>query len=227
MDSGESSGRRARPRSDVRRRRCRAFECEAGGNRFDGALTTGDHVEAAGLDGENPLLAVSARLLGDDHGFLPALERAYDTALTNHRRRLLLIQGIQASGPFLMEPTHRTRALDALCRQTLNAAPGMLIVYPPTTLWRAASEDAQFRLYHVTDQNLMLCTLMGELGFAQLCDDRLGHPIPLLTIPWDPARGLRTPASLPRKAFSRMLRVDRIALRRLVLFDVRCGPGTA
>ncbi|NBC23448.1 MAG: hypothetical protein GVY21_08240, partial [Gammaproteobacteria bacterium] len=141
-------------------------------------------------------------------------------SLRDHRRQLMLIQGIEASGPFLMGSTHRAAALTALCLQLLTA-PGMLVVYPPATLWRAASEEAQFRLRQVADQNLLLCTLMGELGFAQLCDDMLGYPIPLLTAPWDPDQGLLRPATLPRKTFSRTLRVDRIAPRRLVLFAVR------
>lgn len=226
MDGGDSRGRAARPRSGARRHRCRAFECEAAGNRFDGALATGASEGASSLAQQSPLLALSTRLLGDGYGFMPALEHAYDTSLQQHRRRLLLIQGIEASGAFLMEPRHRAGALDALCRQILNA-PGMLLVYPPTTLWHAAREDAQFRLHHAADQNLMLCTLMGELGFAQLCDDELGHPIPLLTVPWEPDQGMLAPAALPRKSFSGMLRVERIARRRLVLFDVRCAPGAA
>lgn len=226
MDGGESSGRAARPRSGAQQHRCRAFECEAAGEHFHGALATGEQDNVARLAEENPLLGLSARLLADGHGFLPALERAYATSLHDHRRQLLLIQGIEASGAFLMEPAHRVAALRALCRQLLTA-PGMLLLYPPATLWRAASEEAQFRLRQVADQNLLLCTLMGELGFAQLCDEALGHPIPLLSVPWDPEQGLLRPASLPRKSFSGMLRVERIARRRLVLFDVRCGPGTA
>jgi len=226
MDGGKSSGRAARPRPGARRHRCRAFECEAAGEHFRGALATGAAEDVSGLEAENPLLAMSARLLADDHGFLPALERAYATSLHDHRRQLLLIQGIAASGPFLMEPARRAASLHALCRQILTT-PGLLILYPPATPWRATTEAAQFRLRHVADQNLLLCTLLGELGFAQLCDDALGYPVPLLTVPWDPDRGLLQPASLPRKSFSGMLRVERIARRRLVLFDVRCGPGAA
>jgi len=226
MDGGESSGHAARPRSGARRQRCRGFECDAGSDRFDGNLATGDQDELASLDADKPLVALSAQLLGDELGFLEPMERAYGTALADYRRRLLLIQGIEASSPFLMDPECRTAALDALCRRILRA-PGMLIVYPPTTLWRPASEEAQFRMHHVADQNLMLCALMGELGFAQLCDDMLGYPIPLLTVPWHPERGLLKPCSLPSKTFSRTLRVERVARRRLVLFDVRCGPDGA
>lgn len=225
MDGGESSGRAARPQSGARRRRCRAFECDTGSDRFDGVLASGDCPGLVSLDDENPLIALSAGLLGDDRGFLPTLERAYGAVLANHRRRLVFIQGIEASSPFLMEPAHRARTLGALCQQTLGA-PGMLVVYPPTTLWRPAGEDAHFRMRHIPDQNLMLCTLMGELGFAQLCDDVLGYPIPLLIAPWDPVQGLLRPANLPRKAFSRTLRVARVARRRLVLFDVRCATAS-
>ncbi|MDZ7668076.1 MAG: hypothetical protein U5Q16_16220 [Gammaproteobacteria bacterium] len=64
--------------------------------------------------------------------------------------------------------------------------------------------------------------LFGAIGLAQICDDRLLYPIPLLVQPWRPESGLLLPRKLPTKSFSQRLRVERVADRRLLLFDEQC-----
>lgn len=196
-----------------------AFEHAALGEHFAGAhLTRFPGSIAPCCAHENPVLNLSQALLAPERGFLEPLSRIYAAPLEEHATQLVLVQGMTVSGAFLTDPLHRSRSLEGLCAALLHS-PALLISYPPATFWQASGPDAQFRLHGTADKDLLLCMLMGRLGFAQLCDDMLRRPIPLLIRPWSVEQGLLAPAHLPTKSYSQSLCVERIGERRLLLFD--------
>lgn len=194
------------------------FEHPACGERFEGACLRRQPGSHAPCGSENPILNLSQSLLAPGRGFLEALSRIYGTDLEVHAAQLALVQGLRVSGAFLRDPAHRAGALEALCDR-LAASPMLLLTYPPSAFWRPADGEAEFRLHAEADKSMLLCLLLGQLGFAQLCDDLLRQPIPLLIRPWSPGHGLLFPARLPAKSYSQTLCVERIGVRRLLLFD--------
>ncbi len=194
-----------------------AVQCDALQERFAGTVVR----VAAGRGGAaadfDPAVGLAETLLQPDSGFVAGLERAYGD-LTEHRQALLVLQTAAVSAAFLLDSAYRHDALETLCRGRLPEH-GLLVVHPPSLIWRARDQQTSFRLPRPRDRDLALCTLLGELGFAQLCDSRLREPIPLLVQPWCAGRGLVRPSRLPGKAFSQRLCVDRVGERRLLLFD--------
>lgn len=194
--------------------------------RFAGLLLESD--EPAGADGPAggprelaPALAALAHaLLAPGGAFHAALARAYGASLAAHARHLLTLRSMALSGGFVLDAGYRADALEALCAACFETA-GFLLVHPPSLAWQARDPQAAFRLHRLHDRDLALCTLFGEIGFGQLCDDRLGLPVPLLVRPWSRERGLLQPLRLPRKTFSQTLCVDRVGPRQLLLFDRR------
>lgn len=194
------------------------FEHPVDGERFQGACLRRRPVSHAPCGREDPILDLSQTLLAPGRGFLEALSRIYGTDLEEHAGQLALVQGLSVSGSFLRDPARRAAALEALCDR-IAGSPMLLLAYPPAVFWRAADGEAGFRLHGQADKNMLLCLLLGQLGFAQLCDDLLRQPIPLLIRPWSPERGLLVPARLPAKSYSQTLCVERVGVRRLILFD--------
>lgn len=168
----------------------------------------------------SPLLAKADVLLAPERGFLAALSHAFDVDLAPNLENLLLIQRMRCSAAFLSDATYRREMLNAWLRE-IRYSPGFLLVDPSTTRWRVEEEGVRLHLARSRGQDLELCVLFGSLGFAQICDDLLKRPIPLLVVPWT-REGLLWPRQLPVKSFSQTLRVQRIGRRRLLLFDRRC-----
>lgn len=197
------------------------FRIDALGERFAGTRRAGKPAGQVPTIGQSPLLNdIMAALFEDD--VRTAMSKAYGEPLASPETPVVLIRHAETSGAFILDHAHRRRALELLCRQTLRA-PGLLVLHPPTTQWHAADPEARFRLHGCRSKDLLLCVLMGELGFAQLCDARLLYPMPLLIQPWCAKRGLLRPGRLPTKSFSQSLCVHRLGDKRLLLFDKRCA----
>lgn len=184
-------------------------------DRAAGRVTTG-------LRPSSPSATVLSLLEGNT-GFLPALSGIYGVDLEARYGPVALIQRLETSLAFMVDPDYRHRAVAALCEQALGRS-GLLLLRPGPGTWRSLDQAGRFR-GAARDPALQLCQLFGALGFAQLCDDALGSPIPLLLQPWDADSGLLLPHALPAKSFSQTLRVQRLDRRRLILFDKAvCGP---
>lgn len=196
-----------------------AFQCEALGEQFAGTVLRVHAGRGSAVVDMGPLLGLAESLLEPAGGFVGGLERAYGS-LAEHRQVLLIVQAAAVSAAFLLDRDYRHESLEALCRERLPDY-GLLVVHPPSLIWRARDQQTSFRLPRSRDRDLVLCTLLGELGFAQLCDGRLRQPVPLLVQPWCARHGLLRPSRLPAKAFSQQLCVDRVGERRLLLFDRR------
>lgn len=205
---------------DFDHRGVRAFSQSAINERFEGAqLTCLPGPEGLGAE-ENPVLKLCRALLAPQRGFLDALSRIYGRELESHASRLVLIQCVGITGTFLTDAAYRERALERFC-QGLLSGPAFVMSHAPSTLWRALDPEARFRLHGAADRDLLLCMLLGELGWAQLCDDMLRQPIPLCVRPWSPQHGLLRPANPPSRSYSQSLWVEHVGPRRLLLFDKR------
>lgn len=185
-----------------------------GADHFTGALLRPTAGESKSVSVQSPLLAAAAALLAPERGFLAAMSRVFELDLAPHLEHLLVIQRLGSSLPFLSDTGYRREVLNAWCSNVLSS-PGFLVVHPPATRWQALDSQARFQLGPGHRKDLELCVLLGSLGCAQLCDDALEHPIPLLVLPWTPAEGLLEPRQLPAKSFSQRLCVEPIERRRL------------
>lgn len=192
-----------------------------GDDHFTGALLRPGQSKGAPTVLQSPVLAAAGALLAPERGFLAAMSDVFETDLTPHLEHLLVIQRLHSSMPFLSDTACRRETLNAWCSNVVPSS-GFLVIHPPSTLWQAEDHRARFQLGHDRRKDLELCVLFGSLGFAQICDDLLEHPIPLLVLPWAPADGLLEPRRLPVKAFSQRLCVERIGRRRLLLFEKSC-----
>jgi hypothetical protein len=197
------------------------FRIDVLGERFAVTRRAGARGGRVPTTGRGPLLndIMAALFEGDVR---TAMSKAYGEPFASPETPMVLIRHAETSGAFILDHAHRRRALELLCRHTLGAS-GLLVLHPPTTQWHAADPEARFRLHGCRSKDLLLCVLMGALGFAQLCDARLLHPVPLLIQPWCAERGLLRPERLPTKSFSRSLCVHRLGDKRLLLFDKRCA----
>lgn len=202
------------------------FARDALDDHFSGSVVSNLPDDPSSLGETSPVLDVASDLLAPDRGFLAVLSSAFEADLQPNRSNLLLIQGMWSSTGFMNDRRYRRATLEHVCAREMSS-PGFALIHPPTTFWSARDHNARFRLNRLRDKNLELCVLFGAIGFAQMCDDRLQHPIPLLVQPWSPESGLLRPIKLPTKSFSQILRVARVADRRLVLFDKHCLDGMA
>ncbi len=103
----------------------------------------------------------------------------------------------------------------ALCEQTMNDS-GLVAIRPTPGMWIPQDDS---RVPEGVGEVFALCRMFGACGFAQLCDDDLDRPVPLLVRPWTRDRGLLEPRRLPRRSFSRSLCVQRLGGGRMVLFE--------
>lgn len=193
-----------------------------GDDHFTGARLRTTRADSDRVVLQSPLLTTAAALLAPKCGFLTAMSEVFDTDLMPHLENLVGIQRLASSLPFLSDAGYRREAVNAWCSKVL-CSPGFLVIHPPATIWQAEDPRVRFQLGSDRRKDLELCVLFGSLGCAQLCDDALGHPIPLLVLPWTPADGLLAPRRLPAKSFSQRLCVERIQPRRLLLFEKTCA----
>lgn len=184
-----------------------------------------DHFEVVDYSRNDPLVPPSmrkaTRLLSDDLGYSAGLSKIFAAETPEDYSRLFMITSACLSYQFLADNVYRDHALHELCTNLLES-PGMLLIDPPEILVRGTTRFLERRLL---DQPLLLCWLFGSIGFAHVCDDLLGRPIPLLMRPWSPRDGLLRPSRPPRKSFSQHLWAARVGKRGLILLDKRCGVG--
>ncbi len=150
-------------------------------------------------------------------GFLEALAGIYEADFSSYER-VVVVERLQIDAHFALDADYRRHRLDQLCRSTLEDG-GFLLLHPTHDMWRhddttpaPITAGAQLR------RSVELSHLFGSCGFAQLCDDDLGRPVPVLVAPGCGRRGLLPPARLPRERFSRSLRVHRLGPKRMILF---------
>lgn len=168
-----------------------------------------------------PSMCKATRLLSEDLGYSAGLSRIFGAETPEDYSRLFTIISARLSYHFLADSVYRDHALHELCTNLLES-PGMLLIDPQEIMVRGTTRFLERRLL---DQPLLLCWLFGSIGFAQVCDDLLGRPIPLLMRPWSPRDGLLHPSRPPRKSFSQHLWAARVGKRGLILLDKRCGAG--
>lgn len=190
---------------------------EVCGQRFDCRLLTRGAVPPA-LPGGFSAAGHALRLLDESTGFTRALSGIYDVDLTRGFTELAVVEGIAADARFLYDPEHRHEVLAELGNCTL-AEEGFIVVRPAPGVWRRLARGASAM---VPDAPILeLCELFGANGFAQLCDPSLDARVPLFARPWRRGSGPLPPVFLPHERFSGTLQVERLAGRRMVLFDRR------
>jgi hypothetical protein len=167
----------------------------------------------ASVDAGAPVLA----LLSDPRGFRAALADVYGRDLASFGPGVL-VRHLPVDWDFVFDLESRRRALSALGQRVLGEA-GLLAFQPG--LGSGCTVDGE------PLPPLRLCQLLGTCGFAQLCDDALGRPLPLLVCPWSAQDGLLIPRRLPPEPFSRTLVTKRLGTGRMVLFDRRAVPVRA
>lgn len=188
---------------------------------------------AEGACGKPPIELIT----DPQRGFLKALGEIFAIAVTADFPRLVVVDRLTTGGRFRRDPGHRAALLSRCCELALDG-PGLLVLWPAPGMWsarrtaarRTGPRPASSRRLSFPEE-LELCQLLGQGGFAQLCDPAIPAttsaimsaatpaPIPLFVRPWCPHRGLLLPQRWPIEAFSAALKVHRLPHGRMVLID--------